>query len=425
MARGAPIHRTSLPSHTLGAMSQTRPSAWKPLLVSAARWSLLVDALLSAMASLLTVFPWPVWTQAMGQAWPVGMVLPEIALWLVPLPICFAAAALWLGWRRGRWLTGITVGLCAVAVTLFCKPAVRAWRLGRVLDTTLDAAFGVPPVSPPCRPFSLTALVVPRNPAPVMIETMQYANGLALDFYRAAGAGGGSRRPCVVVIHGGSWVCGNRLDYGTKRWLNDWLARLDYAVASIDYRLSPQFKWPAQRDDLIAAIRFLRDHAAALGIDRDRLVLLGRSAGGQMATAAAYAEAIPGVRGVVDIYGPTDLYRTWDVATHPGSLDHRYNLELFLGGGPEDARAAYRSASSVMLVTPGAPPTLIIHGKLDINVFLEQAQMLDRKLAVAGVPHALVSLPWAGHGFDLAHFETPGAQIERYATLRFLASVTR
>src|SRR3712207_7356248 len=49
-----------------------------------------------------------------------------------------------------------------------------------------------------------------------------------------------------------SWVSGNRLDGGTKRWLNDWLAGLPgggYAVASIDYRLAPQFEWPAQRED--------------------------------------------------------------------------------------------------------------------------------------------------------------------------------
>jgi acetyl esterase/lipase len=408
-----------------------RPSPWKRRLVSAVRWSLLVDALALASAALLTTFPWPVWTPAMGQAWPVGMVVPEIALWLVPLPVCFAAAALWLGRGRGRnsrWLTGITVALCAPAVILLCKPAVQAWQLGRTLDTTLDAAFGAPPVSPPCPAFSLAAAVVPRNPAPVAIETMQYADGLMLDFYRppgAAGAAGGSPRPCVVVIHGGGWSHGNRLDDGTTRWLNDWLAGLGYAVASIDYRLSPQFKWPAQRDDLLAAIRFLREHAAALGIDGDRLVLLGRSAGGQMATAAAYAEVIPGVRGIVNIYGPTDFDRTWEVATHPRSLDHRYNLEIFLGGSPETARAAYRSASGAMLVTPRAPPTLILHGGLDINVFPEQAELLDRKLAAAGVPHALVSLPWAGHAFDFVHFNTPGAQIGRYAIVRFLASVTR
>jgi acetyl esterase/lipase len=229
----------------------------------------------------------------------------------------------------------------------------------------------------------------------------------------------------VVVIHGGSWVSGNRLDYGTTRWLNDWLAGLGYAVASIDYRLSPQFQWPAQRDDLVAAIRFLRTHAAELDIDGDRLVLLGRSAGGQMATAAAYAEVIKGVCGVVDIYGPTDFDLTWEAATRPRSLDHRYNLELFLGGTPEMARAAYQSASSATLVTRRAPPTLILHGELDINVFTEQAERLDRKLAEAGVPHALVSLPWAGHAFDLVHFNTPGAQIGRYAIVRFLASVTR
>jgi acetyl esterase/lipase len=321
------------------------------------------------------------------------------------------------------------VVLCAAAVMLFCTPAVQAWRLGRTLDATLDAAFGAPPPpltgGAPCPAFSLAAAVVPRNPAPLAIETMRYADGLALDFYRPAGAAGRSPRPCVVVIHGGSWVSGNRLDDGTKRWLNDWLAGLGYAVASIDYRLSPQFKWPAQRDDLLAAIRFLREHAAALGIDGDRLVLLGRSAGGQMATAAAYAEVIPGVRGIVDIYGPTDFDRTWEVATHPRNLDHRYNLELFLGGSPETARAAYQSAGGAMLVTPRAPPTLILHGGLDINVFPEQAELLDRNLAAAGVPHALVSLPWAGHAFDFVNFNTPGAQIGRYATVRFLASVTR
>src|SRR5438094_426499 len=95
--------------------SRMRPSPWKRRLVAAIRWSLLVDALVSASAALLTIVPWPVWTPAMGGAWPVGMVVPEIALWLVPLPVCFAAAALWLGRRSRRWLTGITVALCAAA----------------------------------------------------------------------------------------------------------------------------------------------------------------------------------------------------------------------------------------------------------------------------------------------------------------------
>ncbi len=127
------------------------PSPWKQRLVTTIRWSLLVDALVSALAALLlTVVPWPVLTPAMGaETWPVGFVVPEIALWLVPLPVWFAAAALWLGRRRGRWLTGITVVLCAAAVILFCKPVVQAWRRRTNSGcATLDAAFGVPPAMP-------------------------------------------------------------------------------------------------------------------------------------------------------------------------------------------------------------------------------------------------------------------------------------
>ena len=180
-----------------------------------------------------------------------------------------------------------------------------------------------------------------------------------LDFYRAAGAAGHSPRPhsprpCVVVIHGGSWVSGNRLDDGTKRWLNDWLARLGYAVASIDYRLSPEFKWPSQRDDLLAAIRFLQSNAATLGIDQNRLVLLGRSAGGQMATAAAYAEVIPGVRGIVDIYGPTDFDLTWEAATRPRSLDHR-TTSKYSSAGARRRPAPPTTAPAVPGSSPRAP----------------------------------------------------------------------
>src|SRR4051794_20666627 len=103
-----------------------RPSPWKRRIVSVIRWSMLVDGLVFASAVLLTTFRWRDWTPGMWRAWPAGMVLPEIALWLVPLPICFAAAALWLGRRNRRWLTGITVALCAAALILLCKPAVQA-----------------------------------------------------------------------------------------------------------------------------------------------------------------------------------------------------------------------------------------------------------------------------------------------------------
>jgi acetyl esterase/lipase len=215
------------------------------------------------------------------------------------------------------------------------------------------------------------------------------------------------------------------MDFGTRRELNDWLARRGYAVASIDYRLCPDHKWPAQRDDLLVAIEFLQTHALELGIDPEQFVLLGRSAGGQMATATAYWKHNSAIRGVIAIYPPTDFHRTWKVATQPGNLDHRLNLEWFLGGNPETASAAYDSASGSLLVNGDAPPTLILQGQLDINVFHEQSELLAEGLAEAGVPHALVSLPWAAHGFDLVGFDTPGGQITTYAVDWFLATVTQ
>jgi acetyl esterase/lipase len=219
------------------------------------------------------------------------------------------------------------------------------------------------------------------------------------------------------------------MDDGTTRPLNDHLARRGYAVASIDYRLAPESTWPAQRDDLLDAIAFLRARAPELNIDPQRFVLLGRSAGAQMATAGAYFARDAGIRGVVAIYPPTDMRRTWDVSTLPNELDHRINLAVWLGGTPTNAGAPnYDTASAVTLVTPEAPPTLILHGRLDVNVFHEQADRLASRLAAARVPHAVVSLPWAAHGFDLVGligFDTPGGQIATYAVDHFVSVVTR
>lgn len=347
------------------------------------------------------------------------MVVPEIALWLALLPLISGAGAWCL--RRGHPIvTAATISLCIGACVLFLKPVAQAWRLGPGVPAQLGAAFG--PAAPTSVPFSFRAAIFGRTPEPVAIETMAYSGSLLLDFYRAIGR---SPAPCVVVIHGGSWVSGNRKDSGTSRWLNDWLAYRGYAVASIDYRLCPQWTWPAQREDLLAAITFLREHASPLGIDPMRLVLLGRSAGSQIALATGNAVHDPSIRGIIAVYPPTDFLQAWKVSTDPGPLDHRMNLEWFLGGTPQTARAAYDSASAVTLVDGGAPPTLLLHGALDINVFPEQSQLLQAKLASAGVRHCLIMLPWAAHGFDLVDFNSPSSQIATYSIDWFLASVTR
>ena len=118
-------------------------------------------------------------------------------------------------------------------------------------------------------------------------------------------------RPIVVAVHGGSWQRG---DSSQLPAINRCLAARGYGVAAINDRLAPQHVFPAARDDVVAAVRYLQSHAAELGLDADRVVLLGRSAGGQLALSAAYGMADPAVRGVVALYAPSDMNWSWENA---------------------------------------------------------------------------------------------------------------
>src|SRR5690606_151850 len=111
-------------------------------------------------------------------------------------------------------------------------------------------------------------------------------------------------RPCVVVIHGGSWAGGNNKQLPE---LNSYLAISGYNVISINYRLVPLTTYPAPIEDVAAAIRFLKMNADNLRLDTSRIVLLGRSAGGQIALDAAYSIPDPSIKGVISYYGPTDM----------------------------------------------------------------------------------------------------------------------
>jgi len=408
MSREIKIHWT--PRTPVVAILKMNASQMK---ITPIRWTLFVIALFAALFSLLTAFPTPRWLP-----WDLGMVVPEIGLWIAALPLCLGVGA-WLLRRKHLIIATGTLTLCAFALTLLLKPAAQAWRMRRNLPAQFTAAFGAtPPMQPP---FSFAASFSPA-PEPVAIRTMRYSGSLMLDFYPALGR---SSAPCVIALHGGGWSEGDRKDDGTNQRLNNWLARRGYAVASIDYRLAPKYPWPAQRDDVLAALAFLHAQAPSLNIDPGRIVLLGLSAGGQIAAATGYSAHDPSIRGVIIIYGITDFRLSWDLSTDPNWQDHRPFLQMFLGGTPDTASAAYDSASATRLVDASTPPTLMLQGQLDMNVHPRQAELLDQRLAAARVPHVLVMLPWAAHAFDFVSLDTPGGQVATYSVGQFLAAVTR
>lgn len=238
-------------------------------------------------------------------------------------------------------------------------------------------------------------------------------NGVAFDFYRAKG---NAKAPLVVVIHGGGWMAGAADELaGWNRWLN---AR-GIAVAAVEYTLVPGAVWPRQREEVEGVIAHLRREAGAFGIDAERVVLLGRSAGGQIASALAVRGGQPWLRGCVCLYAPFDLDFAYTHGREDDVLRSRWLLRCYLGGPPDAAPIAYREASAYHEVTAAAPPFLLLHGRRDTLVWRVQTERFAARLRKCGVEHIFVELPWATHAFDY-NLHGPGGQVFAAAMWAFL-----
>jgi dienelactone hydrolase len=365
-------------------------------------------------AGLLTLGVLTVRRSPITWNWKFALLAGEFGHWLA-LVAGGISGATWVlrdgycGWAWG------TVGVSTIAMVMLLRPTLKAWRIARALPAELATAFGGE--RPELGAFSLAGYFG-SVPAPVQVETREYASGLKLNFFRAVGR---AVAPCVVVIHGGGWDGGDREQLVD---LNHWLARRGFAVAAIDYRLAPQSIWPAQREDTLAALAYLKVHAVQLGVDAERFVLFGRSAGGQIASAVGYGSDDPAIRGVVTFYAPHDMFFAYSSAREDDFLKSPHLMRQYLGGTPSMAQANYESASGHQKVREGSPPTLLVHGLIDTLVWNQHSVRLRARLKEARVPHAYVELPWATHAFEF-NLTGPSGQLARYALEWFLTAVTR
>jgi acetyl esterase/lipase len=369
---------------------------------------LLLLAVALAILALLNIRRAPDW----GWSWKTAILTGEYGHWLVLLPLGLACVV--VAQEPAGPVRLATLLFCTGSVAGLLRPVVNAWWLDRGLGGGA-LSFG-----------RLYAGPEPA-PAPVCTEVFARPAGqeLKLDFYRAL-AGTQTRpspHPCIVVIHGGGW------DGGDRTQLAGWNARFaarGYAVAAISYRLAPQAIWPAQAEDVRAAIAWLKANAGRLGIDPARLVLLGRSAGGQLATAVGYGAHDPAIRGVIALYAPHDMPFAWSVSREDDTLNSVKLMSQYLGGPPDTPaqRERYESASGQLLASRDSPPTLLIHGVPDTLAWSRHSERLAARLAELGVKHTHLQLPWATHGFDF-NPDGPGGQLADYAITRFLAEITK
>ncbi len=210
----------------------------------------------------------------------------------------------WLHWRSGDFARRCLAWCNGVAAVVLFVPLVQAWRISRHLPEELHAAFGKPETAAavPFYPVSLWFGTWRSNMQPERMEyTHDGAGSRSLLFFRTQNK---NPAPCVIEIHAGSWE--NDRDNEFPDYSTWWASR-GYAVAAMQYRLAPQHPWPAQLEDVRQVLDYLKANAERLGIDPAKFILLGRSAGGQIAAASALGLKDPAVCGCVSLYGPMDL----------------------------------------------------------------------------------------------------------------------
>lgn len=257
---------------------------------------------------------------------------------------------------------------------------------------------------------------------------------LTLDLYRPGRRPNARPLPLVVYVHGGAWRGGHARAAGAFADFPAVLASLaarGFVVASINYRLSGEARYPAAADDVRAAIGYLRTNARRFGIDPGRVILWGASAGAQLAALAALrcerAETRRPdgddrcVQGVVAWYGIFDLatVESGDQAISPTAA--------YLGCKPRACAALAAEASPITHVDASDPPFLILHGLDDRMVASDQSGSMERRLRAEGVQVQADYLPGVGHSWIGATPEATrrASLVALQRTFSFIESLVR
>lgn len=214
-------------------------------------------------------------------------------------------------------------------------------------------------------------------------------------------------QPTVIFFHGGGWTGGTK--EGRAFAIQPYLA-MGLDVVNVEYRLARVALAPAAVEDCRCALRWVIAHAKEYGIDPQKLVVAGDSAGGHLALATAFLPASAGldrecpgaddlkVAAVLNWYGISDVNELLD------GPNMRAYAVAWLGSLPNREDVA-RRVSPLTYVRPGLPPVLTIHGDADPTVPYTQALRLQKALTAAGVVNELLTMPGGKHGLDCCNVE--------------------
>lgn len=381
--------------------------------------------IISAFAFLSVV--WIIIPAPSYYIWLYTVAVSEWSLWFsfVAL-IAIILGLLGYAFCKSGWFTIVSVAFGTIAFLISLYPLITAYQVAR--ENNISLSFE--------QYFSGLTNGKSNNQFKTYIFKTSDETELKMDVYvppENAVINGAS----VIVIHGGSWNAGERNDF--PQW-NAWLAANGFTVFDIDYTLAPQPNYKTAVGDVKCAVLQIKKRSAEFNISPDKIVLLGRSAGAQLALIAAYSandSRFPttctensndeNVRAVVSFYATTDLLRAYDNPANKFVINGPQTLSDFLGGNPHESdeiRARFVLASPLERVNSDSPPTLLMHGGQDQLVRRENLNFLAEKLKQTNVAHKTLLIPYAQHGFDY-NFNGWGSQIAKPLILDFLIKNTQ
>jgi acetyl esterase/lipase len=221
--------------------------------------------------------------------------------------------------------------------------------------------------------------------------------------FEPQGHGTDDARPSMVFYFGGGWNGGTPGQFKPQA---QYLAERGMVAIAVDYRVKSRHGTPAKVavSDAKAAIRWVRTHAARLGIDPQRIAAAGGSAGGHLAAATATlpghddsqsVAAVSSVPNALVLFNPVLMTAPYRDLSEKEEQKFK-NFQTRLGADPE-------SMSPFHHVRPGLPPTIIFHGENDKTVPYQQAELFCDAMTAAANRCELVGYPGMGHGFFNAH----------------------
>lgn len=229
--------------------------------------------------------------------------------------------------------------------------------------------------------------------------------------------------PTVVLVHGGGWTKGDKQTFITP--LFPPLTKAGFAWFTINYRLAPQYHFPAPVEDVETAIEWVKAHAREYKVDVRRIALVGESAGGHLVGFVGARDGKKlGLAAVVPFYGPHDLAGIVQEAEKAGRPIVPIQQLLGFEKVDDAALRLLREASPISHVTRGLPPFLLIHGSADQTVDYQQSVRMCERLRAAGDSCELYTVEGAPHGVG-AWEKNPAFQGYKVKLVEWLKAVMK